>query len=123
GSDAILVGGSGLYVSSVLYDFRLAPHDDVLRARLVADLRRYGTGALFARLRDLDPGTAGRIDPQYGRRVVRALEVVLQGEATHGAALPDAPTPWHEPLTILGDHLDRAELVERLDARDEWMWR
>src|SRR5690606_7286348 len=40
GGDAILVGGSGLYVSSVLFDFRFPPHDDVLRARLEADLRR-----------------------------------------------------------------------------------
>ncbi|MGV9194981.1 tRNA (adenosine(37)-N6)-dimethylallyltransferase MiaA [Microbacterium sp. MC2] len=123
GADAILVGGSGLYVSSVLFDFRFPPHDDALRAQLEADLARDGAGVLFARLRELDPATAQRIDARNGRRVVRALEVVLQGEATHGAVLPAAPTPWHEPLRIIGVHLDRATLVQRLDARVEAMWR
>lgn len=123
GADAILVGGSGLYVSSVVFDFRFPPHDDALRARLEAELERDGAGVLFARLSELDPRTAARIDARNGRRVVRALEVVLQGEATHGAALPDEPVRWHEPTTLVGVHVDRAELVERLDRRVEDMWR
>ena len=53
----------------------------------------HGPGVLFARLRDADPATAARIDPQNGRRIVRALEVLAQGAATHGAALPDEPVP------------------------------
>ena len=44
GRDAILVGGSGLYVSSVLFDFRFPPHDDVLRAELEAELDCTRTG-------------------------------------------------------------------------------
>ncbi|MFT3798659.1 tRNA (adenosine(37)-N6)-dimethylallyltransferase MiaA [Microbacterium sp.] len=123
GRDAILVGGSGLYVSSVLFDFRFPPHDDALRAELEAELAREGPGMLLARLRELDPATADRVDPRNGRRIVRALEVVLQGEDTHGAALPAEPVLWHEPTTIIGVHLDRAELVERLDRRVEQMWR
>ena len=122
GADAILVGGSGLYVSSVVFDFRFPPHDDALRARLEAELERDGAGVSFARLRELDPVTAARIDARNGRRVVRALEVVLQGEATHGAALPETPLPWHEPTTLIGVHVERAELVERLDRRVEHMW-
>lgn len=122
GADAILVGGSGLYVSAVVYDFRFPPHDDALRAQLEADLKRDGTGSLLARLRTLDPATAARIDPRNGRRIVRALEVVLQGEATHGAALPEAPRLWHEPTHIIGVQVERAQLVERLDRRVELMW-
>ncbi len=122
GSDAILVGGSGLYVSSVVYDFRFPPHDDALRARLEDDLAREGTQALHARLRALDPDTADRVDPRNGRRIVRALEVLAQGEPTHGAALPDTPVLWHPRTTLLGVHLDRAELVARLDRRVEQMW-
>lgn len=121
-ADAILVGGSGLYVSSVVFDFRFPPHDDAVRAELEADLERDGPGVLFARLRTLDPATAERIDPKNGRRIVRALEVVLQGSATHGAALPDEPVPWHAPTRLLGVHVDRAHLVERLDRRVEAMW-
>ena len=123
GADAILVGGSGLYVSSVLFDFRFPPHDDALRAELEAELGRVGPGVLFARLRELDPATAARIDPQNGRRVVRALEVLAQGESTHGAALPEAPVLWNPTTTILGTHVERAELVPLLDARVEQMWR
>ncbi|SBS74701.1 tRNA (adenosine(37)-N6)-dimethylallyltransferase MiaA [uncultured Microbacterium sp.] len=122
GADAILVGGSGLYVSSVLYDFRFPPRDDTLRAELEQELAERGPGSLLGRLRDLDPATAERVDPRNGRRIVRALEVVLQGEDTHGAALPAAPVLWHEPTSIIGVHVDRAELVARLDARVERMW-
>lgn len=122
GADAVLVGGSGLYVSSVVFDFRFPPHDDALRARLEAELEASGPGILFARLRELDPVTAARVDPKNGRRLVRALEVLAQGAATHGAALPDEPALWHEPTRIVGVAVSRDELVARLDARVEAMW-
>ncbi|MBD7956994.1 tRNA (adenosine(37)-N6)-dimethylallyltransferase MiaA [Microbacterium sp. Sa4CUA7] len=123
GADAILVGGSGLYVSSVIHDFRFPPRDAALRAELEAELDRDGPGALYARLRDLDPATAARVDPRNGRRIVRALEVLAQGEATHGAALPDAPVLWHAPTRLIGVELPREQLVARLDQRVEGMWR
>ena len=123
GADAVLVGGSGLYVSSVLYDFRFPPRDESVRARLEAELEDGGPGALFARLRALDPATAERIDPRNGRRIVRALEVLELGERTHGAALPETPVRWHEPTTIIGVSVPRDELVARLDERVNAMWR
>lgn len=121
GAHAILVGGSGLYVSSVLYDFRFPPRDEALRAQLEADLARDGPGALYARLRVADPATAERVDPRNGRRIVRALEVLALGEATHGAALPDEPVRWRAS-TVIGLTSPREELVARLDARVERMW-
>ena len=121
GADAILVGGSGLYVSSVLFDFSFPPRDEALRAELEAELDRRGPGALYDRLREADPRTAARVDPRNGRRIVRALEVLAQGESTHGAALPDQPVPWR-PSTIFGLTTPRPELVARLDARVEQMW-
>jgi len=122
GGDAILVGGSGLYVSSVVFDFRFPPRDAAVRARLEAELEEAGTGVLFARLQQQDPGTAERIDPKNGRRIVRALEVLEQGGATHGAALPEKPELWHPETRILGMHTEREILVERLDRRVERMW-
>ncbi|GAA4187650.1 tRNA (adenosine(37)-N6)-dimethylallyltransferase MiaA [Microbacterium oryzae] len=121
GRDAILVGGSGLYVSSVLFAFRFPPRDEALRAQLEDELARLGAGALHARLQREDPATAERVDPHNGRRIVRALEVLAQGEATHGAALPEAPARWR-PATLLGLRLERPALVERLDRRVERMW-
>ncbi|KAA9145995.1 tRNA (adenosine(37)-N6)-dimethylallyltransferase MiaA [Microbacterium lushaniae] len=123
GADAILVGGSGLYVSAVIHDFRFPPRDPQVRARLEAELAEHGAGALFTRLRAADPATAARVDPANGRRIVRALEVLAQGEATHGAALPDRPAPWHPATHVIGAHIERAELVAMLDARVEGMWR
>ena len=122
GAHAILVGGSGLYVSAVLWDFRFPPRDEALRAKLEADLERLGSGALFARLREADPAAAQRIDPRNGRRVVRALEVLAQGRETHGGALPDAPDLWHPGTRLLATVIPRDELVPLLDARVEGMW-
>ncbi len=122
GADAILVGGSGLYASGVLFDFRFPPRDEILRARLEADLEHAGVGALYARLRDADPAAAERIDPRNGRRIVRALEVLAQGGATHGGALPEAPVPWHPATRIIGTAVPRPELVPLLDARVQGMW-
>ncbi|WP_460784852.1 tRNA (adenosine(37)-N6)-dimethylallyltransferase MiaA [Microbacterium tumbae] len=122
GGDAILVGGSGLYVSSVIFDFRFPPRDAEVRGRLERELDELGPAALHARLRQADPVTAERVDPKNGRRIVRALEVLEQGVETHRAVLPDAPVPWRSGTRILGVHLERAELVQRLDRRVERMW-
>lgn len=121
GAHAILVGGSGLYVSSVLFDFRFPPRDAQRRAGLEDELERLGPGVLYERLRAADPATAARMDPRNGRRIVRALEVLAQGEQTHGAALPEEPVRW-QPARIVGLSVPREELVARLDARVERMW-
>ncbi len=123
GNAAILVGGSGLYVSSVLFDFRFPPRDPEVRTMLEAELAELGPGILFERLRIAEPETAARIDPRNGRRIVRALEVLAQGRSTHGAALPDRPELWHPATQIIGVDVPRPTLVERLDRRVEDMWR
>lgn len=123
GGDAILVGGSGLYVSSVVYEFHFPPRDAAIRERLERELESDGPTAMLERLRERDPETASRVDPRNGRRVVRALEVLEQGNATHGAALPERPTLWRPDTRIIGLHVDRPLLVERLDARVGRMWR
>jgi tRNA dimethylallyltransferase len=119
---ALLVGGSGLYVSSVIHDFRFPGTDAAIRARLEAELAERGPGLLHARLREIDAETAASVDPQNGRRIVRALEVIeLTGEPK-AARLPDDPVPWR-PHRIVHLRSDRARLVERLDLRVEGIWR
>jgi tRNA dimethylallyltransferase len=116
----ILVGGSGLYVSSVIQDFDFPPRDPEVRARLEARLDSDGPAVLHARLAAADPAAAAQIDPANGRRIVRALEVVeLEGSFTPG--LPEDRAPWQR-ATVLALGLDRAALVARLDARVEGMW-
>ncbi|WJL95296.1 tRNA (adenosine(37)-N6)-dimethylallyltransferase MiaA [Microbacterium sp. ET2] len=122
GADAVLVGGSGLYVSAVLFDFRFPPRDEALREHLEAELDRAGPVALYDRLRSADPAAAARIDPRNTRRIVRALEVIGQGNSTHGGALPATQTLWHPRTRLLGLQRDRSELVGTLDRRVERMW-
>src|SRR4051794_36204696 len=57
GGDAILIGGSGLYVSSVIFDFQFPPRDPAVRERLERELEEFGAAALFARLQADDPAT------------------------------------------------------------------
>jgi tRNA dimethylallyltransferase len=118
----ILVGGSGLYVSSVVYDFRFPGTDDAIRARLESELAVHGPGVLFARLSQRDPQAAQAIGPHNGRRIVRALEVIeLTGEP-FGAGLPEESGTWRPTVTV-GLRLERERLVPRLDERVERMWR
>lgn len=122
GGDAILVGGSGLYVSSVIFDFRFPPRDAAVRAELEREYEEHGAGVLLERLRTTDPDAAARIDPQNPRRIIRALEVLAQGDRTHGATLPEEPVLWYPATRIIGVRADRASLVARLDDRVLRMW-
>jgi len=122
GAVAVLVGGSGLYVSSVLFDLRFPGTDPAIRARYEAVGEAQGPGALFRLLRDRDPLAAEKIGSTNIRRLVRALEVgELTGEP-FSARLPDEAARWRSSA-IVGVHDDREALVERLDARVERMWR
>lgn len=121
GAVPILVGGSGLYVSSVLYDFAFPGRDAQVRARLEAEAEASGVGALMARLRELDPVTAARVDAANPRRVIRALEIAELAQQGHGATLPERPALWR-PARIVGLSVPRDQLVRRLDARVEHMW-
>lgn len=121
GGAALLVGGSGLYVSSVIHDFRFPGTDAAVRARLEQELAEFGPGLLHRRLREIDPETAASVDAQNGRRVVRALEVIEITGESKAARLPDEPVAWR-PHRVVHLRSDRARLVERLDARAAGMW-
>jgi tRNA dimethylallyltransferase len=122
GAVPILVGGSGLYVSSVIYNFRFPGTDPVVRERLEAELLTAGPGALHRRLKELDEGAAHAIGASNGRRLVRALEVIEITGEPFGSGLPDE-SDFRQPTTIVGLSAPRPLLVERLDARVHSMWR
>jgi tRNA dimethylallyltransferase len=122
GAVPIVVGGSGLYVASLVTDFQFPGTDPAVRARWEAELTENGLAHLVAELARRDPGAAEMIDPQNARRVVRALEI---GEVTGQPVRPGLAarsTPWLG-YRQLGLAFDRAALVERLDARVRDMWR
>ncbi|HLP23464.1 MAG TPA: tRNA (adenosine(37)-N6)-dimethylallyltransferase MiaA [Microbacteriaceae bacterium] len=122
GTHAILVGGSGLYVSSVLFGFRFPGTDSQIRAELEAELEALGAGALHQRLAGIDAKTAADIGPHNGRRLVRALEVIAITGEPSAARLPETPE-WWRPTHVTRLDCPRLELVARLDARVEAMWR
>ncbi len=120
GHTPVLVGGSGLYVRAALDDLDIPPTDPAVRARLTAELEAHGVDALRSRLRDRDPVAAGAIEPNNGRRIVRALEVV---ELTGRPFSATMPTRRHlRPTVLLGLVTDRPALDERIDARVARMW-
>jgi tRNA dimethylallyltransferase len=121
GALPILVGGSGLYVSSVIYDFRFPGTDPVIRERLEIELLDRGPGALHQQLRSVDPDAAAAIGPSNGRRLVRALEVIEITGEPFGSGLPDESS-FSQPTTVIGVSAPRPVLVDRLDARVEQMW-
>ncbi|WP_411722153.1 tRNA (adenosine(37)-N6)-dimethylallyltransferase MiaA [Mycetocola sp.] len=122
GATPILVGGSGLYVASVLYDFQFPASDKAIRARLESELETEGAGVLYRRLAALDPAIASRIGSQNTRRLVRALEVAEITGSPVAGMLPEEPVYWR-PTRIVGLRAPREELVARLDERVRGMWR
>ena len=122
GAVPVLVGGSGLYVSSVLWDFRFPGTDPVVRARYEALLAERGTRPLFDLLRQRDPAAAAAIGATNGRRLARALEVVEITGEPFSVGLPDEPVPWR-PAAVVHVVEDRDVLVGRLDRRVDGMWR
>lgn len=117
----ILVGGSMLYIASVLNDFEFPGTDPALRAALEAELAEVGPITLHRRLAQLDPTAAERITPQNGRRTVRAIEIVLLTGKPFAAALPEVPVEWQPSLQI-GLNGPREDLVLRLETRVHRMW-
>jgi tRNA dimethylallyltransferase len=121
GSIPILVGGSMLYVAAVLNNFEFPVRDKNLRAQLEQDLVELGPSVMHQKLAELDSIAASRIDPENGRRIVRALEIVTLTGEPFAAALPDEIDSWQEVLEI-GLRMDRELLVARLAERVRGMW-
>jgi tRNA dimethylallyltransferase len=112
---AFLVGGSGLYVWALLEGWRIpeVPPDPTLRKQLEARARVEGGEKLYNELKQTDPAAAECIDPRNVRRVIRALEVGLQGT-------PFSQLQVKHPLVdsiIIGLTTDRANLYRRIDDR------
>jgi tRNA dimethylallyltransferase len=121
GRTAFLVGGSGLYVRAVLDRLDFPGTDPELRARLEAELAASGAPALHARLAARDPQAAAAILPSNGRRIVRALEVVMLTGRPFIARLPEPGVVYPNAVHI-GIDIARPELDARIERRVDVMW-
>ena len=117
----ILVGGSGMYVWSVLEGWGIprVPPDLEFRHSLEEKAARVGEDELYQELEEIDPVAAQRIDQRNVRRTIRALEV-HRGTQTPFSQLQykEAP-PFH--TLIIGLTADRVELYRRIDLRVDEM--
>lgn len=120
GRTAIVVGGSGLYVSAILDRIDFPGTVPEVRTRLMADLDRLGGAAMHARLAQIDPPSAAVIDARNERRVVRALEV---NEVTGRSFQPVFPrhTSFYKDVVMIGLGMPGDVLEARIEARTRTM--
>jgi len=117
----IVVGGSMLYIAALINTFEFPGRDEVLRAQLEQDLIELGPIAMHKRLELLDEVAASRIEPQNGRRTVRALEIVMITGEPFAASLPEQFESFL-PVLEIGLNSAREHLVERLATRVRGMF-
>jgi tRNA dimethylallyltransferase len=117
----IVVGGSMLYIAALINTFEFPGRDEALRAQLEQDLIDLGPIAMHKRLGLLDEVAASRIEPQNGRRTVRALEIVMITGEPFAASLPEQFESFL-PVLEIGLNSAREHLVERLATRVRGMW-
>ena len=117
----ILVGGSMLYVASCLNNFEFPERDQQLRAQLELELKQHGPLHMHRKLAELDELAASRIIPENGRRIVRALEIVMITGEPFAAALPEKTDSW-QPVLEFGLRMERGDLLPRLEQRVMRMW-
>jgi tRNA dimethylallyltransferase len=121
GATPVLVGGSALYTRAIVDRFDFPGTDASVRRELEAELERIGGPALHERLAGVDPGAAAKIEPDNGRRVVRALEVVALTGRPYAASLPRLE--YADRLTVqVGVDIDRPTLDERIARRVDEMF-
>lgn len=113
GKRAILAGGSGLYVRAALDVLEFPGTDPAMRSRLEAEYAAQGPGPLVARLREVDPVSAGRVSD--ARRIIRALEVHQLTGRPFSSFMPRRE--YFQPALQIGLAVDRDQLRERLARR------
>ena len=123
GNIPLFVGGTGLYLRSLLRGVFEGPAaDGGLRKRLEADAAAQGAAALHERLRELDTPTAERLHPNDIRRVVRALEVIELTGQPLSAQHREAPLPLdRRPANVYWLAPPREWLYRRINDRVDAM--
>ena len=121
GAVPVVVGGSMLYVQSLLDDWSFPTTDPAVRARWEQRLAEVGAGRLHAELARRDPVAAAAILPTDGRRTVRALEVVELTGQPFAASAPRIGAPRWD-TAIVGLDCDTTILDERLARRTDTMF-
>lgn len=124
GKPVILVGGTGLYVDSLVAGRQFAPFSATGRREALTRLaEEQGIEPLMERLRQVDPQAAASIQPENRKRVIRALEVYEETGKTitqHNLETQAIP-PKYDPVWIGLEDADRAAFFRRIERRTAQM--
>lgn len=118
-----IVGGTGLYVESVCYEFQFseAGSDEAFREEQLQYALRCGAEALHARLAEVDPESAAKLHPNDQRRIIRALEIFHLTGQTLSESLKSQSKVSPYNLCIVGLTMDRSLLYNRIEERIDLM--
>jgi tRNA dimethylallyltransferase len=114
GRRALLVGGTGLYLQALVDDLQIPGRYPTVHDELDAEP---DTAGLHARLTELDPVAAARMEPTNRRRVLRALEVTLGSGRPFSSFGPGLESYPASPFPLVGLRLDRPFLDARIERR------
>ncbi len=124
GKTAIIAGGTGLYMDSLMKGNTFAPCPATgCRERLEAEAEEKGMEWMLQKLRTIDPEAAARLHLADKKRIIRALEVYEESGETiteHNRRTKAIP-PKYSPIYLGLDFAQRSELYSRIDARVEIM--
>ena len=124
GKTAIIAGGTGLYMDSLIRGNNFAPFPSTgVREALEARAEAEGIQPLLEELAQVDPESTGRLHPSDRKRIIRALEVYRETGITiteHNRRTREVP-PKYRPVWLGLDFSDRAALYRRIDRRVERM--
>ena len=123
GKIPIIVGGTGLYIQSVLYDYQFSeiPADDAFRKELEQKARQMGNEALHKDLGEVDPDSARLLHPNNLRRVIRALEIYHCTGKTMAEWQKGQKHDLVYNAAIVGLTMEREKLYERINTRVDLM--
>lgn len=120
----IFVGGTGLYINSLIYnlDFTEVRPNFEIRNKYEAYVETRGKEYVYKILEEIDPETAAKLHPNDTRRVVRAIEIYM----TSGEKMSDRNKNFREAnkdydYYLLGLYMDRKKLYERINLRVDLM--
>ena len=120
GKTAVIAGGTGLYMDSLIRGNDFAPFPSTgVREQLDAEADSRGIQVLFDRLKSIDPEAAGKLHLSDRKRIIRALEVYLETGETitaHNRKTQLIP-PRYTPIWLGLDFENRADLYGRIDLR------
>lgn len=125
GTIPIIIGGTGLYVNSLLYklDFSSEAEDKELREKLNKDAELYGKKYLYNKLKELDPEYAEKLSVNDTFRIIRALEVIYKSGNKYSEEnknFREYNDEYYKLIYIL--QTDRGLLYDRINKRVDKMF-